>query len=151
MWAKKSRVDLTFGTFVRGGTISRNLEGARHLIATRPRMWLPTKLLVVNLLFHRSTFPRDKMFPSLKVYGHAGQTQPADLADRHGLLPFAERLSYLGTCPGAAHLLEIPRYEEMLRYACDTQQWNIEDFDIYRAKIEYPMLDTTIDAALEMD
>jgi hypothetical protein len=106
---------------------------------------------VVNLVVHRSAFPQDKVTPSLKVHGHAGQSRPGDIADTHGLLPFAEKLIYLGPCSSALHLLEVPRYEEMLRYACTTQQWDLDEFDIYRARIEYPMLDTTIDAALEMD
>jgi hypothetical protein len=148
---QKSRVDLTFGTISRGAPISQTLEGNRRFISTRPRIWLPTRLLIVNMLVHRPTFSRDKLFPSLKVYGHAVQSRPLDLADRQGLLPFFERLSYLGPCSSSAHLPDFPRYEEMIRYACETQQWNPDDFDVYRAKIEHPMLDTTVNAILELD
>jgi hypothetical protein len=148
---QKSRVDLTFGTLTHNAPISRTLDGSRRFVGPYPRIWLPTKLLLINLVMYRPVYPREKLYPSLKVLGHAAQTKPGDLTDLHGLLPFSERLAYLGPASTSAHTLEAPRYEEMLQFACETQDWDIEDFDIYRAKIEYPLLDTTIAATLEMD
>lgn len=148
---QKSRMDLTFGTMMCGAPISRNLEGTRGAVSNHPRIWIPAKQLIVNMLMHRAAFPREKLHPFIKVQGHAVLPDRGDLRDSRGVLPFPERLEYVGTGDSGAHTLDVPRQLEMLRCVVDAGGWDLEDFDVYRLKIDYPLLDTTIGAIIEIE
>jgi hypothetical protein len=147
---QKSLVDLTFGNITRGAPVGYGFEGKHRTKGCYVKTWLPTKLLCVNILVHRDSFPRDRLRLSLNVRGHALQTDPNDLADHHGLLPFSERLTYVGRGATGGHTLDVPQHVNMLQYMVDVAGYDLEEFDVYRARIEYPLLDTTTQALVEI-
>jgi hypothetical protein len=41
-----------------------------------------------------------------------------------------------------ARTREVPHYIDMISFICDKLKWRIEDFDVYRIRIEYPLVHT---------
>jgi len=46
----------------------------------------------------------------------------------------------LGAGPDAIHLSDLPRYPEMIAQVCDRLGWDVSQFDVYRCRIEYPIM-----------
>jgi hypothetical protein len=141
---QRSRVDLTFANIMRSVPVSLAFDGAGRMVGSQTRVWVPTKLLMMHLLVHRDHFPRQRLHSLLKVQGHALQTVPGELRDPHGILPFPEQLTYIGRGAVGTHTLDVQRHVEMASYMAQVGGWDLEDFDVYRARIEYPLLDTTV-------
>ncbi len=106
----------------------------------------PTRVCVHDLLIHRATFGRASC--EISRLGHAGypllerkdSDPPLPLPD----LPCHDEIAFLGSGEAATHLSDVPQYSDLLRYTCEKAGWNIEDFDVYRVRMEYPVLDTLI-------
>ncbi len=148
---QKSRVDLAFGSLRRKADITPGFNEGQLMLGARTRVWIPTKLLVLHILVHADGFPNERMQPLLKVNGHALQTRPDDMYEAHGQLPFTEQLQYVGRGEVGAHTIDIPKHVQIARHITDKAGWNLTDFDVYRAKIEYPMIDTTVSGYLLFD
>lgn len=148
---QKSRVDLAFGSLCRDTDFTPGFNENQLMIGTRTRVWIPTKLLVLHILVHAGSFPNDRMQPLLKVNGHALQTRPNDMYEEHGQLPFTEQLQYVGRGEVGVHTIDVPKHVQIARYITDKAGWNLADFDVYRARIEYPMMDTTVSGYLLFD
>ena len=37
-----------------------------------------------------------------------------------------------------------PQYIDMLRYVCERRNWRLDDFDVYRMRMDYPLMDTMV-------
>jgi len=110
----------------------------------------PAELGVVDLLMHQELFhraaPRVKLMSDL----FAGEAHsPYQAADE---LPTPERLEMLGTDVRRAGLREAPEYVALLGRSLGWLGWDREAFDIYRFRMAYPPIPTTLmyiyDAAL---
>ncbi|MEZ6243176.1 MAG: hypothetical protein R3B57_09045 [Phycisphaerales bacterium] len=110
----------------------------------------PAELGVVDLLMHQDLFhraaPRVKLMSDL----FAGEAHsPYQVADE---LPTPERLEVLGADVRRAGLREAPEYVAMLERSLEWLGWEREAFDIYRFRMAYPPIPTTLmyiyDAAL---
>lgn len=55
-----------------------------------------------------------------------------------------ESVEYLGKGASVLYTPEYPRYPELGRYGFDRLGWDAERFDVYRCRVEYPMLPSTI-------
>ena len=103
----------------------------------------PARNLVCDLLIHRDLFP-DNDPPALELYGdlfNYGFTIRYDPNDR---MPLHETLEQLGSGAEVAFTPEIPRYPEMLNYAMNQVGWNGGEFNLYRLKMQYPPIHTTL-------
>jgi hypothetical protein len=100
---------------------------------------VPVKLLVFDALLHEDVYSGSD--PTLLVYdtaidGMASVNDPARDADR---LDVRESIVVLGRDVEAFQLAEMPRYGEMLHYACAKLGWNLSEFRGYRCSVQYPM------------
>jgi len=129
------------------GEIGRGVEPytggekyARLVFATDPRT--PAEVLIFDLIAHRGMLgrvnPTAHMFSDLFDRGF---NDPPVEVDR---LPLAEAVEYLGTGPDAVSTPEVPRYTEMARFAFDRLGWSGDEFDVYRLRIPYPPIPTTV-------
>jgi hypothetical protein len=59
-------------------------------------------------------------------------------------LPFHERITRVDGGAAAAYLRESPRYLELLRAVTEQVGWTLDEFDVYRVRIEYPLLYTAL-------
>jgi hypothetical protein len=55
-----------------------------------------------------------------------------------------ENVSYLGRGASVLQTQDFPRYREMARYVFDQLGWNDEAFDVYRCRVEYPVVPSTV-------
>jgi hypothetical protein len=129
------------------GEISRAVEpytrGANYtrlVFATNPRT--PAETLIFDLIAHREMLGR--LSPTAHLFGDLfdrGFNDPPVEADR---LPLAEQVEYLGAGADAVNAPEVPRYPEMARLAFDRTGWPEKEFDVYRLRVPYPPIPTTV-------
>ncbi len=103
----------------------------------------PAEVLIFDLLIHESLFgdgepPTPELYSDLFGGGPGVRYQPADR------LPLHDPLVYLGNGPDVARTPDIPRYPEMLRYALEQTGWNGREFKLYRLRMQYPTMPTTL-------
>ena len=61
-----------------------------------------------------------------------------------------ESIVYLGKGPSVLHTPEVPRYAEMVQYALDRSGWNASNFDVYRCRVEYPVMPSSVVVQFEL-
>lgn len=104
---------------------------------------MPAEVLVFDLLLHRTLFANGGPLRA-ELYGDlfgGGPTVRYEPSDR---LPLHDPLDHLGTGPDAALTPDIPRYPDMLHYALDRLGWDGQEFDLYRLRMQYPPIPTTL-------
>jgi hypothetical protein len=103
----------------------------------------PAEVLIFDLLVHESIFgggepPTPELYSDLFGGGPSVRYEPADR------LPLHDPLVYLGNGPDVARTPDIPRYPEMLRYALEQTGWNGRELKLYRLRMQYPTMPTTL-------
>lgn len=83
--------------------------------------------------------------PELVVYSELGglPPYPAGTRDRDQLC-INQRVQHLGRGPSVVHSPNVPCYAEMVRYVFDRLGWHGELFDVYRIRLQYPFIPTTV-------
>jgi len=104
---------------------------------------MPAEVLIFDLLLHRALFAnggplRAELYGDLFGGGPGVRYEPSDR------LPLHDPLVHLGTGPDAALTPDIPRYPDMLHYALERLGWNGQEFDLYRLRMQYPPIPTTL-------
>jgi hypothetical protein len=139
-----SALDVTFGEFWRDMPLRERPENRKGM-TTSTTFTTPTRLFVRDLFLPRSVFGP----PLCEVtrWGHAVEfpkrVEPLELM---GLpkLTCHERLTYVGSGASAAHSVGVPQYAEVLKSTCDTLGWDLNDMDVYRIRVEYPLIFTLL-------
>ncbi len=100
----------------------------------------PFEVLVVDTIFHRSMFGR--LTPRAKVFGRHSLPLgvKAPLYRDSDTLPVAVHAELLGSGLNAIESPDIPRYPEMFSHICSKLALNPDEFDVYRCRLEYPIL-----------
>ncbi len=110
----------------------------------------PMEMLMMDLLIHRDLFgplsPRVRVFGSLN---HLGVTEPSEFSDDDEL-PVRPTVQATGAGIGSIGTPHIPRYREMVDTVLGGIGWDPESFDLYRCTLEYPLLNTTVDARFDL-
>jgi hypothetical protein len=133
-----SAVDLVFGQTVFNAPLtSMSINGVRRMgFGSSLDITTPLAVLILDKLVHRPTFPNlDWEFTVHWVDNPAFPTGSED----DSALPFCERIVKLDAGVDGARTHEVPQYIEMLELVCDRCKWKIEDFDVYRVRVEYPL------------
>ena len=139
--------DVTTGRVFRGTPIDRTPDG-RTVFQGLVEIARPTRLQVIDTFVHRPTWPN--LVPTSGVFAHLPQRIPAKV-ERDGVrLPFGEKTVFLGSGPDAVRLTDAPRHADLVRYACQKMGWRLDDMDLYRVRIEYPLMDSNILCRLEV-
>jgi hypothetical protein len=133
-------VEMVFGQVWRDTTLDRGTRPNQHTFDIDVGITAPTALIAIDFLLHRPSFPHVEA--DFAVFSEARYMA---IQNRGQLkLPFRERVASLGSAPDAAVLREMPRYAELLEFACGKSACNISEFDVYRVRVEYPLLDTVL-------
>jgi hypothetical protein len=138
---QRSSVNLVFGRIVRDVPPEQIEDGKKEGFGQSVSITVPTALVIADQLVHRPSFAKvdfktDVRWPRF----------PFDMTEEdHKLsLPFRERIVRLESGVDGARTREVPQYIELLQFICDRLGWKIEDFDVYRLRVEYPILHTKI-------
>jgi hypothetical protein len=107
----------------------------------------PVAAVVWDLLI--PTGLSDPSTARVAVYGRRTHPQLVYEERKHDLVPQREMISYLG-----AHELPPPiagseRYQEVARHVLQQRGWLGTRFDIYRSRVEYPVLHTMLVARVD--
>jgi hypothetical protein len=138
-----SAVDLVFGQSVFNAPhTSLSMHGGKRLgFGSSIDITTPTVVVILDKLVHRPTFPHlDYEFTVDWVNNAAFPSSP----EYPSALPFGERVIKLEAGVDGARTHEVPQYIEMVEFVCDHCKWKMEDFDVYRVRLEYPLHHTRL-------
>ena len=103
----------------------------------------PCEAVVLDLLVREGTFGANA--PSGAVCcEHLHELQGEDPWKQRSLVTTRETVRYLGRGAAVLQTQDFPRYTEMARYVFDRLGWNGEAFDVYRCRVEYPIVPSTV-------
>ena len=110
---------------------------------------IPSEVLIVDFLIREDTF--GPITPEAAVYGllPGASRFPSTNPDRHQLA-LDESVIYLGKGPSVLHTPDVPKYPEMARYVFDKLGWDGERFDVYRCRIEYPVVPSSVELRFDL-
>ena len=145
-FGRDSKVDLVIGEMTQDEPLTRGPDSERPpYFFTLPEM--PTRNVVFDLMVHKSVF--DRAAPTLLYYdtsslGPAIAADPSrDLDMRHCPEPMEE----LGLGIQRSRLLEFPRYSSLLEHVGTKLAWDLDEFDVFRVTMSYPMVGRQITLA----
>jgi hypothetical protein len=139
-------VDIATARIVRGMSMSVTPDG-RPMFDGLIEIGRPTRIQVIDNFVHRPTWPN--LVPHAGVFAHLPRRLPSKVDQEGVKLPFNEPFSFLGTGADVLRIREVPRYPELIQYACAKMGWKFEDMDLYRIRLEYPLMDSNVLLRLE--
>lgn len=103
----------------------------------------PCQTIVIDTLIERQTYER---------IGLEGMMTPSRLSPRStrhdvevtGTLEDDRRVLRLGRGADVLGLSEVPRYREMIEWTFARAGWDLDQFDVYRYRLEYPITLSTV-------
>lgn len=138
---KRGRFDLITGEVVRSMQ-PRYAEAGDPPLRTRFGVRIPAQLAVLDVVMHQGMFhrtaPRVQMLSDLFASELGSQHQPADE------LPNPPELEVLRATPDQMGLDDAPGYADAVDETLGVLGWSSESFDVFRVKIEYPPVPTTV-------
>ncbi len=137
------------------GDVVRSLPGP-YSDDTRPGLaghaWVrvPAEVLIHDVLIHEEAF--GVLTPKTSVYGDHNRSPGASAFDlsEANLLGVKESAVYMGKGPSVLQTLDVPRYPEMAQYAFDRLGWDGEKFDVYRCRVAYPVMPSSVVVRFEL-
>lgn len=108
----------------------------------------PTKLLVFDVFVHRSI---GMAFPELRLYDTTidGTANPNDLTRDPDRLDLDESIEHVGTGMPAFRSPDVPNYREVVDHVFTSMDWDPTPYDLYRARIEYPLYGAQVSMVFE--
>lgn len=135
-------IDLAFGRAWLDLPMNVDVDGY-HALSAQIAIVRPTQVIIGDVFLHRSTFKN--VAPSSGLWAQVGGAENADDIERRGVrLPMREEFSYVGTGEDVARLRELPRYAELVRTSCERFGVSLNEMDLYRVRIDYPLVDSRL-------
>jgi hypothetical protein len=136
-----SAMTCIMGDVYRNGLVRYRGEHDRvHRIHSMVRT--PSQALVLDVLVQEGTFEDSP--PKVEVYGDHRNVDPALPGRECDLLPMHQPAIHLGRGVDVVHTPDVPRYAEMLRHAFDRAGWEQSRLHVYRCRIEYPVMPSSV-------
>ena len=108
----------------------------------------PCKVLIQDVLVREGMF--DSTLPEVLIYGDHRGVDPHPEGRDCDLLTMHASVKHLGKGPLVVHTPDVPRYTEMLEYAFDRLGWDGDKFDVYRCRVEYPVMPSSVVIRFEL-
>lgn len=118
-----------------------NAENRRWLIA-RASMRIPVQVLYHDIMVHRDlpVVPE----PEIRQFGDLRTGDDTLIHSPSEQLPLYDTITPLGRGVDGVFANDVPRYPELAAYAHQCVGWDPSEFDVYRCRIEYPVLPATV-------
>jgi hypothetical protein len=130
--------------FVRYRDAHNRIQCSRITVRT------PSAVLVQDVLVHEGLF--DPAEPRLSVYSDHRDQSPIVVggvreSDR---LSVQETVVRLGQGLDDLYTPDVPRYPEMVEYALHRMGWDPEKFEVWRCRVEYPVMPSTVTVQFDL-
>jgi hypothetical protein len=103
----------------------------------------PSEVLVQDVVLHGDLFgPLSPRFGACDLMRRS-QDAGFDFGDFE-VLGRLENVPCLGRGIAAHHTPDVPRYGEMVRFAFDRLGWDPDRFEVYRCRMEYPVMPSRV-------
>jgi len=102
----------------------------------------PCRTLVCDMLMPKDLLPGVK--PELLIHARHRMNDPTLQGQECDRLQLNEKVIYLGRGPKVIATPDVPRYEELARYVFDRIGSNADEFDVWRVRIEYPVMPSSV-------
>ena len=145
---RQSRADLVFGQVHRNAPILDVVDGKRRW-HTNFQITVPATVVIVDKLIHRS-MPKWNCKLAVHWQGPRELFDPTRMNELRPL-PFAERIGRIEGGAAGAYLREGPNYLTLLGDVTTQLGWRLDDFEVYRLRIEYPLLYTALLLTFELE
>lgn len=143
----RSSSDFSFGWVSRGLDFSEARRLGVFLACTS--YIVPTGVLIQDLLVHRETF--GARVPTARVvHRTADDFTPAAIGEMSALPP-NPRVMALGRADEVMDTAEWPQWGGMVRSACGKVGWSLSEFDVYRVRVEYPIMHSMVALGLPVE
>ena len=129
--------DAVFGQYT-PGSFRRWARKPGDAISLLHILEVPAQRLVMDVLLHPEVWPGrepELSFFDTTIRGYALPDDPSRAADRMELVDTVRRI---GTGVECCRIAEMPRYVDLLRWACEQRGWNPSAFRVYRLDGRYP-------------
>lgn len=139
----QSAITYVMGDIVRGaaGPAPEDKLGNIRSIA---RVRIPAEVLVQDFLVDEDFFrTSDFRVSVLTEQSRSARETPPGFTPAD-LLGVKETVSYLGKAASVIHSPDVPRYAEMIDYTMRCLGWDVGRFDLYRCRVEYPIVSSLI-------
>jgi hypothetical protein len=110
-------------------------------------MRLPVSVFIGDLLIRRRW--ADPKSIAVETYGNLTNMDEGLERRPEDRLPIQEVASHLGSDLDALLTPDVPRYPEMVRHVLREMEWDSAEFDIFRCRVQYPILHTVIDVRVQ--
>lgn len=102
----------------------------------------PCEVLVQDVFVHKALGWSRK--PRLTVLSDHRGGDPVFFGRDSDRLSVQESVLHLGTGPTVVETPDVPRYQQMVRYTLARLEQNGDDFDVYRCRLEYPVMPSSV-------
>ncbi|MGD8450724.1 MAG: hypothetical protein PVJ57_02800 [Phycisphaerae bacterium] len=106
------------------------------VLGTKTPLRTPCEVVVADLFLRRDFF--GQISPSLRLVSDLFSERMGIIYGPTDQLPLQDQVESLGGGPYVAPMPEMPRYAEMIQHCGDRLGWNLEQFDCYRVRVQYP-------------
>ncbi|MBN1514197.1 MAG: hypothetical protein JXB13_19430 [Phycisphaerae bacterium] len=108
---------------------------------------VPARMQVCDYILHEDAYPNWE--PNVRVLelGPLGYAEVNDESRDVDVLDVVETVQPLGSGIERFRCEQIPRYDELLQYACDKLGWNPQSFRGYRCQVDYPIVGSQLQFA----
>jgi len=138
---RASLVTCLTGEVTRCGLPTHRIED--HTVhSTCAQVRTPCEVLIHDFIVFEDLFGPIK--PRLAVGSDHRDTHSHLHLRPNDVLPVRESLRYLGRGPDCLHSADVPRYAEMFRTVTARLGWDADRFDVYRCRIEYPLMPSSV-------
>ena len=123
--------------------VPRYCDESNQTGAINAKMRIPCEALVLDLLVREDTYGplRPKAFTCAE---HLDEVVAPGVSEEWQRMEPYESVTYLGKGPSVLYTADVPRYPELANYAFERLGWDGERFDVYRCRVEYPVLPSTV-------
>lgn len=130
--------DLYFGLICRDHVPALPLPGKDRTAATGASIFIPSQCQVIDVFLHRDVYPGARAEAIGYDLVPHGELHPRDITPdvRVEVLDPVQRLA---KGLGAIATKDIPRYPDLVRWACEQRRWNADDFRGFRLTVQYPL------------
>jgi hypothetical protein len=128
-----------FGTRCRNHPIP---SGEKKEFWTAVGVYKPVELILSDVLVNPKIMRG--ALPSQEVVMRVSKAEVTDQSTDTVPLEGNYRLEKLGIGPGALSTTDVPRYPEMVRAAAEKLGWDVNSFQAWRVRIEYPIYNSSI-------